>query len=681
DVFTYSAVEGDLLTALDEPNSIVLTEHAAEKYFGKEHGIVGKTLSISGSWWTNGDYKVTAVIKNVPSTSHFKFDFLINTYHLLQNDFYKASNGTSTEGNFVTYIELDRNTDIKEVQDKMPRFVEKYQGQELKEIEGKATLLLQPITDIHLMPGYNLEMSPTINVNTLYFFVVVSILIILLAWINYINLSTAGATERRKEVGIKKTIGAYRRQLVAQFMAESFLTHFISAILAIYVAYLLLPALGEILDKELSLDFHSRTLWISMLVFIFIGSFIAGAYPSFILSSFKPITALTGINDKASQPFTLRQVLVVFQFSISIIILASMFVVTRQLGFMQNRNKGFNSEKMLIVKGPGLTSEMGSDSKLLFLKSQLKNLAYVENVASSDAIPGAGYNWGTGMRKNRTGIEENKNGEVVFVDPDFINTYGMNLLSGNGWDIEKPDQKQSILINERALRTFGFDDDGHAVGEKLIIGNDTFEIHGVLKDYHWSSLKSPIAPYVLASNEICGKYLSIHLQNADLKEAIFQIERLYSTTFPDKPFEYYFLDEFFNRQYKADQQFHRVVSLSALLSIIIASLGLWGLASFTIEQKTKEISIRKVLGASSQNILLLLSRGFLKLIIIASVITLPIIIYGINKWLDNFAYKIDLSLDLYIFPIATLTLIAISTVASSTIKATLINPSDHLKTE
>ncbi|HEX5169288.1 MAG TPA: ABC transporter permease [Cyclobacteriaceae bacterium] len=679
-MFTHETIEGNLQTALDQPNAIVLTENSARKYFGSEKQITGKVLNVSGSWWTNGDHIVTAVIKDPPSASHFKFDFLISMHSLLQSEFYRSSNGTSTEGNFVTYVELNEKASPKAVQDKLPPFLEKYQGEELKRVEGKATMILQPLTDIHLTPGYNLEMSPTIGMNTLYFFIAVSILVILLAWINYINLSTARATERGKEVGIKKAIGVQRYQLISQFMTESLILHLISGLFAIGFACLLLPFVGEVVNKALVLDFANPRIWIAFCCFAFVGSFIAAIYPSLILSSFKPITVLKGINDSQSRKFSLRHALVVFQFSISILITAGTFVVTRQLDFMLGQNKGFDSDKILVIKGPGSITDLEIENKVTSLKTQLVNLSMVRNVTTSEAIPGGGYNWGTGMRKDGVGVEENKSGEVVFVDPDFIDTYKMTLLSGSGWLNGMP-QRQAVLLNEMALKTFGFNEKEDVIGEKLIIDSDTFDIAGVLEDYHWSSLKTPISSNVLASKKICGAYLSVQLQNADWNESITQIEKLYSAKFPEKPFEYFFLDDFFDRQYQEDRQFHKVVSLFALLSIIIASLGLWGMASFSISHRTKEISIRKVLGASLQSILFLLTSGLLKLIVIASIIALPITIYGINIWLDNFAYRINQSWDLYAIPIAILIFISTCTISATTVKAVLTNPADNLKAD
>jgi len=678
DVFTHKSIQGDLQTALDQPNSIVLTQKAAQKYFNEEQ-IIGKVLNVSGSWWTNGDYVVTAVIENPPANSHFKFDFLVGTHNLLQNEFYRSSSGTSTEGNFVTYVEIDTKAEIKSVLEKIPASIEKYQGEELKRIDAKVSLLLQPLTEIHLTPGYNLEMSPTTSVDTLYFFILVSGLIILLAWINYINLCTARATARMKEVGIKKTIGAARHQLISQFMMESFLTHLVSSILAICIVYFILPSIGDLLGKDFTLEYTNPRLWIVVLSFVCFGSLIAGAYPAFILSSFKPITALKGIEQRASGAFSLRQALVVVQFAVSLIMIAGSFVITRQLAFMQNHNKGYDSGHMLIIKGPGVMNEPEIESRLSTIKSQLKNLSFVGSVTTSDAVPGGGYNLGTGMRKNGFSVEDNKSGDVVFVDPDFVNSYEMRLLAGDVLAIEKQDQKRSVLINEAALRIFRFKDAESAVGDKLIVGGDSFVIKGVLKDYHWSSLKSTIVPTVLALNSVCGKYLSVKVQGGNLNESINQIRKLYSDTFPEKPFEYFFLDDFFNYQYKSDRQFHRIVSLFSLLSIVIACLGLVGLTSFTVGRKAREISIRKVFGASIQSILILLSGGFLKPILIASAIAVPIILYGTDPWLHIFAYKIDQSMDLYLLPIIVLMVISILTIVATTIKAASVNPVGNLK--
>ncbi|MEQ9167744.1 MAG: FtsX-like permease family protein [Fulvivirga sp.] len=304
----------------------------------------------------------------------------------------------------------------------------------------------------------------------------------------------------------------------------------------------------------------------------------------------------------------------------------------------------------------------------------------VDHVATSDAIPGGGYNWGTGMRKSGAGVEQNQSGEIVFVDPDFITAYNMTLLSVNGDPVDAHINNQ-ILLNEKALKTFGFKDYGSVVGEKLVVASDTFKVAGVLKNYHWSSLKAPILPNVLAYRKICGSYISVHFQNKDWHQSISQIGELYGSIFPEKPFEYFFLEDFFNRQYQEDRQLHQIVSLFAILSIIIAGLGFWGMASFSIGQRIKEISIRKVLGASFQSIMLLLSKGFLKPIVIAGTVSLPFAFYGATLWLNKFAFKVDQSWDLYIIPMVMLILVSICAISASTIKAALTNPAKNLKVD
>ncbi|MEQ9167745.1 MAG: FtsX-like permease family protein, partial [Fulvivirga sp.] len=374
EMFTHEVIEGNLKTALEQPNAIVLTSNAAQKYFGLETQAVGKTLNVSGSWWTNGEHMVTAVIKDPPMTSHFRFDFLISMESLLQSEAYRSSNGTSTEGNFVTYIELNQNVDIKALEDKLPLFIDNYQGDELKNINGKADLYLQPLTDIHLTPGYDHEMSPTIKAGTLYSFIGISVLVIVLAWINYVSLSTARATERRREVGIKKSIGVTRHQLIAQFLTESLILHLIGCIIAVAFAYVMLPYVSAIINRALIIDFSSLNFWLACSVFICFGSFIAAIYPAFVISSFKPITIIKGDNTSQASGFSLRQALVVLQFSISILLISGTLIVTRQLNFMQGENKGFDSEKVLVIKGPGALDGTDTQNDMIALKSQLMNL-------------------------------------------------------------------------------------------------------------------------------------------------------------------------------------------------------------------------------------------------------------------------------------------------------------------
>ncbi|SKC87259.1 ABC transporter permease [Ohtaekwangia koreensis] len=678
DVFTYNALSGNLATALDKPNSIVVTKTMAKKYFNTED-IVGKPLTISGGW-ADGDYEVTAVIDDVPDNSHFTFDFLLSFQNIMQNGQYKNDNGWGWY-NFVTYVELQPHADPKEVEKKLPAFIEKYQGKDLAQSNSRQVLTFQPIRDIHLTPGFNNESSATMSVNSIYFFIIISIFILAIAWVNYINLSTARAIERAREVGIKKAIGAFRTQLISQFIFESVLVNFIGIVLAVLLSILLLPVLGDIVDKDLVFDFTDGRLWGVLLSLFVVGSLVSGAYPAFVLSSFNTTAVLKGGADKVTGGFSLRKVLVVFQFVASLILIAGTFAIYRQLVFMRSQDKGFNMEQMLIFNGPSvITNRETVEEKLITLKNEIKKIASVENVTTSASIPGGGFNWGTGMRKDGSEQSESKSGNVAWVDPDFLATYGMELVSGRSWDANRESDKGAMLVNEAALKAFGLGDARHALEERIILGDDTVDIIGVLKNYHWNSLKSEHIPILLASDKVSRRNYSVRL-SGNIQESIKQIEAKYKEVFPGNPFDYYFLDDFFDKQYKDDQQFGKIFSLFAGLAIVIACLGLWGLASFTTTQKLREISIRKVLGASTSSIMSLLSSQFMKLVFIAAIIAIPITWYGIDRWLDSFAFHIDITWDLFVVPGVILAIIALATVSVHIFRGAGANPAKVLRSE
>lgn len=369
DVFTHRVISGSLASALDKPSSIVLTESMAKKYFSNEDPL-GKTMTLSGGW-SDEDYLVTAVIADVPQNSHFTFDFLLSIHTLLENGQYKQDDGWGWN-NFVTYLELNDNTTPEMVQTKLPAFIEKYRGKDLKESNSKVVINFQPIRNVHLSPGLELESSATISVNTIYFFIIISIFILSIAWVNYINLSTARAMERAREVGIKKAIGALRKQLILQFGFESVLVNFIGITLAIGLAVLLLPVLGDIVSKDLHFNFADFRLWLILLGLFVAGSVVSGAYPAFVLSSFQVTTVLKGAAEKASGGFSLRKALVVFQFVASLILISGTFAIYRQLSYMQLQDKGFDMEQMLIFNGPSVMDEKTARESLTTLKNELK---------------------------------------------------------------------------------------------------------------------------------------------------------------------------------------------------------------------------------------------------------------------------------------------------------------------
>ncbi|MBT1703800.1 ABC transporter permease [Chryseosolibacter indicus] len=682
DVFTYEALQGNLNTALDNPNSVVITKETATKYFGKEDPL-GKTFQISGGW-ADGDYEVTAVLKEVPQNSHFDFDFLFPIHNLLKGEQYQQDKDGWGWNNFITYVQFHDRIDIKSVEAKIPAFVEKYRGKELAESNGKVVFNFQPILDIHLSPGLDLESSPTVSINSIYFFIIISVFILAIAWINYINLSTARAMERAREVGIKKAVGAVKGQLVWQFISESVLVNLLGVVLAVLIALALLPVLGEIVNKNLRFDFADYRFWLILFGLFVTGSLISGAYPAFVLSSFNTTQVLKGKVENLTSGFSLRKALVVFQFASSLILIAGTFTIYRQVIFMRSQDKGLTMEQMLIVDGPKVVDwKTGKErrARLTTFKNQLAEVPGVRKVATSASIPGGGYNWGTSMRRDGAPREENKGGSVVWVDPDFIETYGIKILSGRNFNPAIRSDMESVLVNEAALKSFGLGDAEHALQERIVLGGDTVAILGVLKNYHWNSLKIEHSPWLLKADTIAGRNYSIHLESKNMPETISKVEALFKEAFPGNPFNYYFLDDFFNKQYKDEQQFAKIFSLFAVLAIIIACLGLWGLASFTTTLKLKEIGIRKVLGASTRSIMSLLSWQFFKLVLIACLISIPLTWYGVDQWLGTFAFRIGIQWDLFVVPIVILSVIALGTVSLQILRGANINPAKILRSE
>jgi putative ABC transport system permease protein len=678
DVFSYQAISGDISTALDKPGTIVITKKMAGKYFGEEDPL-GKVLQIAGGW-LDGDYEVTAVLEDVPQNSHFTFEFLLPVHNLLTSGQYKEDDGWGWN-NFVTYVELHPNVDMKALEPKLAAFIEKYRGKNLSESNSKLVVTFQPIREIHLRPGMSNESSATISTNTIYFFLIISIFILSIAWINYINLSTARAMERAREVGIKKAIGAFKSQLVSQFVFESVLVNFMGVVIAALLAVALLPVLSKIVDRNLSFDFGDYRLWVILGGLFVVGSVVSGIYPALVLSSFQTIEVLKGKAEKMGGAFSLRKVLVVFQFASSLILIAATFTVYRQIVFMRNQDKGLTMDQMLIINGPSVVEQKTVRNRLQTLKNNLKQIPNVLSVATSASIPGGGYNWGTGMRKDGQQRDENKTGSVVWVDPDFIETYGIKVISGRNFNIEMASDMEAVLINEASLAAFGLGNAENALNERIILGGDTVPILGVLKNYHWNSLKIDHAPFLLKADTISRRNFSIHLNGKDINATISEVEKQFKEAFPGNPFDYYFLDDFFNKQYKDEKQFAEIFSLFAILAIVIACLGLWGLASFTTTQKLKEIGIRKVLGASVGTIVSLLSWQFFKLVLIASIIAIPLTWYGIKSWLGEFAFRIGLEWDLFVVPVFLLTVIALTTVSVQILRGASINPAKILRTE
>jgi putative ABC transport system permease protein len=672
--FTFRALAGIPETALDQPRNIVITKAVALKYFGQDDPI-GKTLKLSGGW-EDGDYQVAAVIENVPGNSHFDFEILVPTHNLFSREQYQRDDGWAWN-NFITYVELNEGATRETAMRKLPEFARRHIDARHKDAGYSTSLDLQPVTQIHLQPGYRHD-GDTISRSTLYFFALIAVFILFIAWINYINLSTARALERAHEVGIKKTIGAHRGQLIGQFFLESALINFLGIALALGLAVMLLPALAGIIGKPLAFNFTSPKLWTMLAALFVFGSFASGAYPSFVLSSFK-ITEVIRKNRTEGRGFTLRQGLVVFQFVASLVLIAGTFTVYRQIRHMRTEDKGLQMDQMLIVTGPNTLPWRQARQRFQLLKNEVAKLAGVDGVATSAAIPGGGHNWGADIRRSGAEVKDFKGGSVVWVDPDFIPTYKIQFLAGQNFNPAVRSDMRSVIINEASLAAYGLGTAEEALHQKLIMGEDTLAVLGVLKNYNWSSLKSEHAPYLLRADTTSVTAMSIHLTGHSMDAVMEGIEKAFKKVLPEEPYQYYFLDDFFNEQYKADQQFGKIFGLFAALAIGISCLGLWGLASFTTAQRMKEIGVRKVLGATSRSIVALLSGQFFRLVLVAAVIATPITGYLIDKWLAGFAFRIRLQWDLFLIPVVVLALIAMTTVSLQVFRGASTNPAKVLK--
>jgi putative ABC transport system permease protein len=672
-VFTSDVLHGDGPSSLNNPSSIVLTASSARRYFGEGVNPVGKIMHVFTQDWVRGDYEVTAVIRDYPANSHLNFEFLIPIHNLLQAENYRQPKANWNWVNFITYVEIFPNVAVESMNAKTDALLTKYTG---PNEPGTFIFTFQPLHEIHLADREGNALSSL----TLYVGVAFSILV--LAWINYINISTAHATERAKEVGVKKAMGVFRAQLVNQFLVESLVINFLSVVLAVALALSTLPLLEWIIGKDISLNLSQTTVWFVLLLIFVIGSLASGIYPAFVLSSYKTIDVIKGFGAGKSS-LSLRHALVIFQFTVSLLFLAATYTAYRQINFMQQHEKGMTVSQMLVVDGPKIIDDNNAEERIISFKHDVGNFASVENVTSSANIPGRGFSWVTGMTRlgavaKPTQIETIY---VIFHDYDFPETYGIELQTGRLPDRNLASDERAVLINEAALIPFELGNAAQALDAKLILDkSDTVTVVGVFKNVHWNSLHTAHVPMLLWPEKISPKQFSIRL-SGNFESSIAQIEKRYNKYFPGNPFHYYFLDDFIDQQYKEDRQFEKILSLFAFLAITIACLGLAGLGAFTTAQRSKEITIRKIFGASVTNILSLLTVHFLKLLIIAILISLPIAWYAADSWLNNFAFRIQFSADLFIIPSLLLVVLACLTISVQVFKGANTNPAKVLRNE
>jgi putative ABC transport system permease protein len=681
-VFTVRFLEGNPQTALTQPNTVVITSSMAKKYFGTENPM-GKFINADHL----RDYVVTGVIRDFPHNSHFQFDFLgsLTTYRDSRSPFWLSNN-------YFTYILLKTGTDPIRFQKKINDNVEKYVSQQLKSTAGftyqefksrgnKWEYILQPLTSIHLYSHLEHELEANSNISYIYIFSIIALSILLIAIINFMNLSTARSERRAKEVGIRKALGSNKGQLVKQFIIESILMSFISISIAVMLVEIILPFFNNLSGKGMKLNLLDNIYAIPLLViFAIVVGILAGSYPAFYLSSFQPVQIIKMNSQKRNSKSFLRSGLVIFQFAVSIILFIGTFIIYHQLGYIQNKDLGFNKDQVVVIKK---TDDIGA--QLAAFKQALLNNPNIISVSNSDIVPG---NTGgdTVYRLEGTSTQDSKDINELFCDYGFVNTYQMKLRAGRFFSKEHPSDTNAVVINQAAVKEYGI---VNPIGKHLIrIGQteaerQSFNIIGVIDDFNYESLHQAIRPLVmhLFNSGGFGRFVSVRIAPADYKGTIEFIDGTWKIFADNEAFEYNFFDQDWAKLYVDEQVTSKVASIFSILAIFIACLGLLGLAAFITEQRTKEIGIRKVLGASVPEIIILLSKEFTKWVIIANLLAWPLAYYLMNNWLKEFAYRINITLWIFISSGVLALVIALLTVSTNAIKAATANPVKSLKYE
>ncbi|MGI8952365.1 MAG: ABC transporter permease [Chitinophagaceae bacterium] len=678
--FSIPLIEGNAETALVQPNSVVISKAFAKKYFGNENAI-GKSLLIGTN---NSPYKITGVIDKVPDNSHFHFDaFLsLSTFHI--------TNETWSNLGYYTYLLLNKNTNPKTLEAKFPQLVAKYvvpevqhdMGVSLAEAQKSVNTFifsLQPLTDIHLYSNTKYELEPNGDIQYVYIFSALAIFILLLACVNFTNLSTARAVKRAREVGIRKVMGSIKKQLIFQFLTESVFLTFFAMICSYVLIFLLLPYFSQLANKTVSFGFFFS--WQSMLVMFsvsFIAGILAGIYPAFFLSSFNTIKVLKGSSPQGSRRKPLRSSLIVFQFFVSTALIIATIIVYQQLHYMQNKKLGYDKNQVLFLPDAKLL-----DNNQVAFEQQLLQNNRVVSATISRSVPGGEIIDGTEIypkNENGNGNGTEIHANIYHVDYDYLRTLGIHLLQGRNFSKDFGTDSAGIVINEAAVRELGWTND-NAVGKTIVrSGQKEFKVIGVVADFNYASVKQKIAPIMMMLGRNLGG-LIIKIKTNNVTGFLYDLKKQWSSFNPAGPLEYNFLDEKFSALYASEQRTQQIFSAFAVLAIIIASLGLFGLSAFVIEQRTKEIGIRKVLGASIKNVLLLVSKEFLLLVIIAFVISIPVTWWAMNLWLQDFAYRININAWVFAIAGTAVVLIALLTVSFQAIKAAIANPVRSLRTE
>jgi putative ABC transport system permease protein len=675
--FTFPLLEGDPNTVLAQPNTLVLTERSAEKYFGKETA-VGKLLSVGNDTTT---YMVTGVAQNPPANAHFKFEVI------LAGESAPQFKDPIWMNNFLyTYFKIYPNASATVVKQKLDDLTVKYIGPNVEQFMGMSLeqfkqqgsrfgYTIIPLTDIHLHSHYQAEIEPQGDIQYIYLFSAIAIFMLIIACINFMNLATARSAGRAKEVGLRKTLGSLSSHLIAQFLAESFLFSLIAALLALATVYLILPLFNFLAGKELLFEslLHTQLLMVLAGVIVLVG-LLAGSYPAFYLTSFKVTEVLKGKVREGMKGGTVRSGLVVFQFSISIILIIATTVIYQQMQYAQNKNMGLNRDKVLVLSNTG---QLGAQANPL--KKAIADQSNVVATSYSNSVPALNTDGASPFRVE--GSEEDHLVVRYFTDYDHLETMAFTLTEGRFFSRDFPTDSSAIVVNEAVLREMGWSE---AVGKELLGynrgGRVPYKIVGVVKDFHFESLRNNVRPTAMFLNTNVMNYLSVRF-TGNPREAVASVESLWKNYAGNEPFEYTFLDQSFDTLFRSEQRLGSLFTTFTVLAIFIASLGLIGLAAFTAEKRTKELGIRKVLGASELSLVNLLSVEFAKLVFIALILAVFPAWYFASQWLHGFAFRISLSIWVFVGAGAMALAIALLCVVFQALRTARINPAKSLRYE
>lgn len=686
-MFNIPLMQGNPSTALTGPDKMIISKSMATKYFGTKEAL-GRQLTIRGEG-VSQTYEISGVFSDYPANSHLDIKYLISYdafKKIILTVWGDSSNPAETAWgwyDYYTYLQLKPGTDVNKLAAKLPAFSDRYMNSTewAKKNNFKTEIHMMPMKDIHLYSNFNQEAEVNGNGQAVGFLFLVAIFIIGIAWINYINLATARSVERAREVGVRKVLGALRTDLIKLFLTESFLLNIIALLLSIGIFYALCIPFDRFTghpDTNISLSPH---YW-SLFAILFVGgTLLSGMYPAFVLSGFQPITVLKGIFKNSGSGLLLRKGLIVLQFTTSVVLIAGTIIVYRQVNFMRNQKLGANIDQTLVLEGATSLADSVYLNTFQPFKTDLLQQTGIKKLTASSNVMGQEIYWTNTHKRVDAGSESGNTLYNLGIDYDFVPLFDMKLVAGRNFANDFGTERRNILLNEKAIKILGFPNAAAAIDKRIHSGRDTNTVVGVLADYHQQGLQKAIEPMIFRFRPGNRNFYSIKVATGNLPATIAAVKKTWDKYFPADPFSYTFLDETFSEQYKADILFGKVFGIFAFLAILIACFGLLGLSAYNVIQRTKEIGIRKVLGASAKSILILLSKDFMKLILVSLVLAIPLGWYIMHQWLQDFAYRIHIGW--WVFAIAGFLalLIALLTIVMQAAKAVVVNPVKSLRSE